>query len=334
MADGKSTTNGKPEGFADDLEKAWDDAPEDDSEVETADEEPEGEESEVEEVEDGLTPPEHWSAADKEAFKALPEEARKPYLDARSSIESGYNSKFQELAAEKKKFGKYQPFDDIFAPYQQELDRLGMTPDTYIRQIMATAAALRDKPKETLAELARVYGVDFSGQAQAAEEEYLDPAAAAEIRRLNAELSTVRKEVKDSLGSVTQAQQTASQRQVDDQWRAFASTSENGKPLFPHADRLKVRIGTELQLMSKEEVDGKAMPEILKIAYSRAAWADDAARQDMMKTSVDLKRKAEVQKAKKAGRVVRSKSDEAPKTPSKAGSWKEGLEETWDQLSG
>lgn len=339
MTDTKGAGNGKPEGFGDDLTKAFEELSADDDgklddgeEAEHEEVEQEADEEEEQVVE--VAAPEHWSDQDKEAFNSLPDEAKPLYLEKVKAIESGYNKKFEEVAQERKTLGRYKPFDDIFAPYQQELDRLGMSPDAYVKSLMATANALRAKPKETLAELARQFGVEFPiDQAQAVEEEFLDPAAAARIRQLEGQITELQRTTTDNLNKLSQANTTASQRQYLETWNSFTTSSQDGKPLYPHAERLKTRIGQELQLMSNEETAGKTLPDLLKLAYDRAAWVDESARADLLKTRQDIQRKAEVQKAKKAGRVVKSKSDGTSKAPAEAGSWKDGLHSAWDELS-
>lgn len=326
----------KPESFGDAMAKAWDEAAEGEAEAKPVEGEQEAAEEEQEAEE--IVAPEHWSDQDKEAFNALPEELRPLYLDKVKAIEGGYNKKFEDLAKERKTLDRYRPFDDLFAPFQVELDRAGLTPDAYVRQLMATATQLRAKPKETLLELARIYGVNdlVNGQAEPAlEDEFLDPAAAAKIRALEQQVTELQRNTTDNLNKLTQANNTASQQQMNDTWNAFSTASQEGKPLYPHAERLKQNVGWELARMAQSgETNGKPITDSLKIAYERAAWADESARQDMLKSREDLHRKAEVQKAKKAQRVVKSKSEAAPKAPSAAGSWKGGLEEAWDELAG
>lgn len=351
--------DGKPDSLMDELSSNYDqladgaDAEEGDGKPD-ADEgsddggsqEQEAADAETGEVEDDeqeaveLEAPEHWSNEDKEAFAALPDEAKPLALDWRKSIEAGYDTKFQELAADRKKIEPYQGFDDVFAPYRHELDRQGLTPEAYVRQLMAVATDLQNDPASTLQRLAQTYGVDF-GQAQAdeaGEDEFLDPAAAARIRELENQLAQFQSQTTDSLNQLTQANTTASQQHYLDTFNAFAKE-------HAHADRLRTQIGFHLQNLTPDEQAGKTMDDMLLMAYERAAWADPDARADLIAAQNkpkdgepakgDGQMKAQVQKAKKAGRVARSKSDGAAQVPearSAAGSWREGVEAVMAEL--
>lgn len=286
-------------------------------------------------------PPDHWSAEDKEAFAALPDEAKPLALDWRKSIETGYDTKFQEVAATKKEIEPFLGFKDVFAPYQQDLDRLGTTPQTYVRQLMQVATDLRNSPAETLARLARDYGVEFpaaQAEDEAGEDEFLDPAAAAEIRALKAEIAGLKQTTQNSLDQFTQANETERNQQIINQFNDFANTQADGKPKYPHAQRLQPQIGMQLQMMSAEETQGKSMNDLMAVAYERAAWSDADARAELLKAQTDngqKTQKTEVQKAKKASRVAKPKADAAanvPNAPSTAGSWLEGVKEAYAEL--
>jgi len=63
-------------------------------------------------------PPEHWSAADRQAFEALPEAAHEPFLALYRRMESGFTPKLQRGAALEKDYGV---LDRIFTPEQRQL---------------------------------------------------------------------------------------------------------------------------------------------------------------------------------------------------------------------
>jgi hypothetical protein len=339
-------------GLADDIEKAWDEIEttteqepiEDDSgrlrdpvtkrfvAKTKSDEEGEdgGEEEPTEQI-PAVAPPEHWSQADKDAFNALPEELKPLYLEKVKSLESGWNKKFEEVANERKSFEGYKAFKEIFDPYQQQLAMAGLTPEAYVRKLLAIGQALEANPEQVIRQLAAQYRVDLGKPADGAEmDENADPEIAA--------LKSAILEQQQMLQALVQQQHQSVARTFEQEWAGFQNAKDaSGNPMFPEAEKLRIRMGQELQV--NPQAPGETMRQALERAYEAVKWTDPDIRKSLLeaearKAEAERQRKADLEKAKKAGdRPVKAKTAPGTDSRSPRGSWREELEQLWDQAS-
>lgn len=349
-------------GFADDLAKAFDEV-EDTSEPEEAnqdtepDVEPQAEPAEPEGSSDAepdsepdtepdteadlepepISAPEHWSQEDKDQFAGLPDDIKPLYLDKVKSIESGYNRKFEDLANDRKSLDPYRALADALEPYKQQMDLQGLTPERYVGQLMAIGEQMRAKPEETIRWLAQTYGVDLAKPDEGGGvDEYADPQLTALEQRVS--------QLQTQLSQSQTNQQQASQDYVERQWQAFVGASgEDGKTLYPGADRLRSVISVKLTTLP--DVPGETPQQAFKRAYDEVKWADPEIRQSLMEAERKAElaktqeaerekaRKADVQKAKKVGRQVKSSGKPTSEAPKQSKDWKEELERQFDQAS-
>ena len=299
--------------------------------------------------------PEHWSEADKSSFSELPDEAKPLYLDKVKSLESGFNRKFEELAQERKELEPYKGFHDLFKPFEQDLATAGITAEQYTRQLVATALQMRQSPEATLTALAQSHGVDLNSVGKpngaSADDEFTDPAISA-LRQENAAL---RQHVQGLSTKIDQSQIQARQASDDSvlkEWAIFTqSKDEQGNELHPHAEALRALVGDELT--RNPPALAETTQQALKRAYETVRWLNSDIRSSLVKSEADkarreaeeaakkaadavkseAQRKADVDKAKKAGRTVKSKSAPVDEAPAESKTWKEEVERQWDEAA-
>lgn len=348
-------------GFADDLSKAFDEV---DSETPADEEDVFGTEVPTEtggdaDILDGEIiddaagvlneAPEHWSQDDKDTFAALPDEARPLYLAKVKSLESGFNRKFEELADERRGLDTYRGFHDLFSPFEEDLASAGITAEQYTRQLVATALQMRQNPEATLASLAQSHGVDLTelvGKLTGADDpddDFADP----DIRVLKDQNQMLREELH---GLATRfdhsqlSQQQSRHQQMLREWDSFASAAdENGHPLYPGAEDLTALVGEEL--LRNPAAFGETPHHAFARAYDTVKWLSPELRQSMLaaerekaRTVADgggheAQRRADVDKARRAGRTIRSKSTPVDEAPRDTPSWKEEVERQWDEAT-
>jgi hypothetical protein len=282
---------------------------------------------------DPTTPPEHWDDRQKQDFEALPTEARPLYLEKTKSLEAGFNRKFEELATERKSLESVKGFKQIFEPLEQQLSMAGTSPEAYTKQLLATAQMLAQDPQGTLQTLARQYGVEMPGKAEAADDldEFTDPA----IRELKAEVAGLKS------GQLNHAQQAANSQQqaVENEWTAFVSAKGEGDvDLYPHADSLRIILGTELT--ANPPSPGETTQDAFKRAYDKHKYSIPEVREREMTAKAkqgdadkEKHRKEALEKAKKAGRNVQSSSAPVGEAKQPAGTIKDELERVWDEAA-
>ena len=266
--------------------------------------------------------PEHWPAADKERFESLGDDHKAWFLDIRKSLETGYQSKFEEVAEYRK---ERQALDGLFQPHDEELALQGTDRVGAIRQLLAAHRSLQSRPGETIAWLAQQYGVDLSqATGQEGEVEYQDPAAAHKLQTLEAQLS----HMQGHLQNQAQAAMTERQRSTNETIDTFRNEVANGALIHPHFDAVRVAMGSLIQ--------SGAAPD-LNTAYDMAVWADPTLRADALAKQSDTaardkgkQRKESVEKAKRASRRVVSRPATAP-APKRSGKLRDDLSDAWDE---
>jgi hypothetical protein len=257
------------------------------------------------------TAPEHWSQTDREAFDALPEEAKPLYLEKIKLLESGFNRKFEEIAGERK---TYESLKEIFGPGEmQQLADANVTLPQYVGRLVSVAKQLQANPYETLHWLAKQCGVQLDGSDLAVLDHAHEVATQAEAEIAQHE------------------QKMAAQKQAyfDQEWLAFQH--EHQVP-----DSLRQAMGVYLSVNPQQP--GETPRQALLRAYEQAKWSDPGIRQSIVEAeiqarTVEAQRKADLAKARNAGRVVRSKTMPGTNSHEPAASWREELERNWDRIS-
>lgn len=305
--------NGQPEEEVVEEEKPLDAAPEE----EVAEETEEPTEEVEEEAPKELQPPEHYSAEDKEKFLAIPNEYRANILDARKSLERGYQSKFDDMADIRR---NDEAIAQIMAPVEQQLNQQGLDRNAGIRMLVAAQQALQNNPAAALAQLVQQYG---GANAQAILGQLnthfgvTTPAPTGEVDEyVEPGMKQLQDQVSQLTGLVTQQQtnsQQAQQADINNQIQLFQEAKDDdGNPKFPHFDTLHTTMGGLMQA---------GIATSMEDAYERAARQDPAIFAEMMKdrdakvvTDLDTHRKETNAKAKASSRDVPTNRS-APDTP-------------------
>ena len=133
------------DGLRADLEDAWD----------TLSAEPEDEDGDGEE----FAPPDHWPAAWRERFEALPAEGRDYALDLHRQFEQAHSERSQALAEREKALDGMEAVDAALAPWRETLAAQGLTDADAVARLMEAQAALENDPGAALAALGEAYGL-------------------------------------------------------------------------------------------------------------------------------------------------------------------------------
>lgn len=234
-----------------------------------------------------VAPPEHWSQIEKDRFEAFVAkagpEAGKMLLDARTSLERGFNEKFRQHAA---KVQTADALDQIFAPLQQDLQHYRMTPLDAVQYLLRVQSQMRRDPASTLLSLAKDYGVDLTKMAASSGPvpaqpgaqpdgseamPFLDTAAERAIGELRQQFGPVQQQIQtiaQTLHATTSALQNAEAQRYQAHVMAFRDAKgADGKLLHPYYDELRL---TMADLMTPR-VQGQApIAGTIEEAYEKA----------------------------------------------------------------
>jgi hypothetical protein len=277
-------------------------------------------------VADSKEPPAHWSAADKETFKTLPEQGQKFVLDRVKAMEGDYTRKTQEIANLKREYG---PVEELFAPHKDVMRQKGFTPRSIIEAWANVEAKLASGPESAVEvirglvhgysippeKLAAALGLTRQQAAQGQQQPGQQPTATENGQpvALPPEVARELQELRQQVGQFGQKFQTIEQREAaqrraieiqqeqaaEDQVNQFRSAKdENGNLLHPHMDEVEALMTSlaHAALASKQPVPS------LQELYETAVYANPSTREKVLtaQKQQEEKRRTDEAKAKAA----------------------------------
>jgi hypothetical protein len=263
--------------------------------------------------------PEHWPAEDREAFVTLPSAAQEYLLKREKQYEQGIQQKAEEL----------KPMQEAFGPYRDILKMRGVDEATAIRTWAAAQQMLDTDPINGFKMLIQQFTPDvqsalmaeFGAGEPADDGAYVDP----EVKRLREERDALRRQNAQSNAQQQQLQQQEALEQVR---RFREETGDDGKPLYPHFDK----VSNDMRAL----LAAGSVPD-LKTAYEKAVWAlpeyrDEIAAQQRKDVEREAAKRREdaAAKAKKTAKSVNGKSS-VPPPPAKVATLRDELLDTWNQ---
>ena len=220
--------------------------------------------------------PEHWPAAEREAFEGLDDNGKDFALAQGRRLEGLHQSRSEELTGKFANLEQYREIDQAMAAQSAQLAQAGLTPATYIGRLMAYEQALRTNPAGALAQLAQDYRVDLatlSTGTPTSEAEYQDPVQVANDQRLN--------RIEANQQAQAQATAQAQQQQNLAQVTAFKDAIDaQGNLLHPHFADVEAAKTADAQAMR-----AAGQPFTLDQLYDRAIWTTQSVREKVLGAS-------------------------------------------------
>lgn len=235
-----------------------------------------------EEAEQPLVAPQHWDDADKETFSSLPRAAQEWALKRDKAIEATITRKTQEVAEQRK---AVEPLLAATKQHEGYLKSIGIPAELAFSTLVATERLLRTGTQEqkanAIAKLISDYGIQLESGAAQPQNNNTQP-----DNRLAQEVQDIRR----SLDGMTR-------QTVASQVEAFAATKDqNGQPLYPHFDKVRVKMG---QMVAGG--DDRPLPEL----YADAIWSVPEVREEMLEAQRQSAATAQTQKARDAAAAAR-----------------------------
>ena len=270
------------------------------------------------------SPLEHWPAEWRGRFEGLPEGAKPYVLDLHKSLEQAHSRRSEALALREKRENGLAEIDAVIAPHREQLRLKGMSEAQAVERLLAAQAILERDPATGIAWLARSYGIAPPSPAA------LPPgdSGASRLGAIEAGQAALMEAFRQQAAGPRDA---ASLQAMEAKLAArVAGANGAGKARFPHFEAVRPQVAALMQ-------SGAA--ESLESAYEQALWANPtlraealAARDATEAEKREAARKAEVAKARRAGRTVQGGSEPARPGLPAARSHREELERVWDQM--
>lgn len=266
-----------------------------------------------------LALPDRYSAEDKAKFDSLPPEGQQIVLDRTSALNAEFTRKTQEIAE------KGRQADSIikeFEPYRDTMARAGMDAPAGARYLLSMNAMYMQDPVKYVLFVAQQSGIDLAQlvSAQTGLDEDGDPI---EVDPAIATLQTQIGDLTSVIQNLSTTSETSQQHTLDAALSTFQNARVEGSPdqlAHPHFEAVREKmahfITTDPALVRLCETDpAKAISQ----AYENAIWTSPELRETMidsekadLATETEQKRQAEVDAAKKSGRVVSSGPSAGP----------------------
>lgn len=255
-----------------------------------------------------IAAPETWADTDKQMWEKVADPEARKWLLGR---EESFNGKLKEAGT------AYQPFQELFAPYEERLKESGQTPAQVTKNLLDAQLVLEQKPIDGMMWLVKHYNIPvdqllaaLGGTAPAKEEgDTEDPLADLDPglkKWLTDQLAPVQ-EFKKGREDQQTAENLRIKTEADNSVKEFLSAvDDKGAPLYPFLKNPEV--GNRISILIKTgQVDiAKAggISPALKEAYDQACRALPGVREDYLKAitpPVDPVTSERLNRAKKAG---------------------------------
>ena len=238
-----------------------------------------------------VSPPEHWSDEDKEAFMRMDDSGREWALRLEKNASKGIQEKSEEL----------KKFRSVIEPYKYLFQ--GVDESQAIKNLLNAQAYLSKDPVEGIKWLMKSYGVDEKQFSADETQEYVDP----EIKALKDQIKQLQSQSESSIREAEQRRQQAMLAEI----AQFRDAEADGKPLHPYFNAVQSVMAGLMQ-------SGRATS--LQDAYQQAVWshpeyrdsevdrkAKELAEQQLaarIKASEDAKKKVSVQGKKSSKKAT------------------------------
>lgn len=275
-------------------------------EAEPAQEEPKLPESEAPEPPSQAVTrvPSSWSPTAKAVWADLPDSVKEAVAKREREIDQGLRQKAGELK-------RYEPLEEVIAPYRQKWTVNGVDEATAVKQLLAASDWLDKDPANAIAYLARQYGVNTGGQPQAQPHPQRAPAQmgqASEYQTLQAELAQIK-------AQLAQTQQAPLEAEI----AAFQND-----PAHLYFENVKADMALLLE-------GGRA--QTLKEAYDMACYMNPEIRPLLTKPQ-PVQNTAKADQAKRAAVSVTGSPASQPNVPKSNGTIEDDIRLAMAEVSG
>jgi hypothetical protein len=249
-----------------------------------------------------IRPPASWSAAAKAAFSTLPLLIQEEAVKRERDVDHGLQQRANELK-------KYEPIDQVLAPYRDKFALAGVRPEQAIQQLLAAQDALEKDPISALLYLARNYGVHPQQFVQSLGQAPVQPTLPPELQHLVQEVTTLKQSLSQREQSEAQAREAALTSQIE-QFRAdpkhlyFENVSEDMALLLQNGRATDLADAYDKACWSNPEV------RTLILADQARAAQEEAGERAKAEQAQATQRAKEARKA--AGSVTGSRGQGAP----------------------
>lgn len=252
--------------------------------------------------------PAHWPAAQREAFAALPPDARKSTLDFVKGFEADYTRKSTELAEDKKFSQSVRSL--ITNDHRAQMRRAGLSDEQGIAHLVSLNDLYTRDPAGYVRMVVERSGLtpqqvfpQFTGDGATQGQQ---PAQADSYQQLYGYLQTVHGE----LEGIKREREQATLRTVNRSIERFAQDKDaEGKQKHPHFDQVQ---GKMVQLLSTPDyIAIEDYGERLQAAYDAAVYLDPTIKSQIVDSEVqkrlrEERQKQDVEKARKAKAPVKA----------------------------
>jgi hypothetical protein len=190
------------------------------------------------ETDKGIEPLKHWNTKIKKKFNECTDSQKEAWKDSFKIIEKGYVKQLNEL---KEDLQSAQPIIEMMEPYKEQLEKLGVTAEKYLSDLVRFDELLGANPAYEIARLIAIYQVPYESLIDYLKVANKDISQEASISKyvnpLKKEISQLKKAIGGGQTSpeIEEAAKEQSDSIINKITMFFEQRDAEGKERYPHA---------------------------------------------------------------------------------------------------
>lgn len=292
--------------------------------------------------EDDIEPPQQWTQAEKDRFRAIKDpEAKRIIIDRDKHQQRAWQARATETNQDVQLAGAVR---DAFRPYAEDLRKENMTEAQAVSNLMLNLKRMNDDPASYIRWVASQKKLDLADIASggpgssADEDDFTDPG----VRALREEMRAMRQEI----GQVTQRDRSQTEQQAADAWmRTFNEMAEEktsaGVERYPYFLDVIGEMSEELANAASQK-GGPLTREDLANLYESKRWTIPVVRDALIQRQAQSRQQSpggQKQTRARAARTTVPSQNAAAPAPKEEAPLNERdvlraqLEQNWDKFS-
>lgn len=266
-------------------------------------------------AEPSFTPPEHYSAAQKEQFGKLPEEAQ-AFVDKRErEVQDAWRSRMTTVNQQVR---RAEQIEQIVKPYEAMMAEHNLAPETAIQNALASAAFAQNDPAGYFRWMSETMGVDLAdianggdGKGGMNEDDFADP----KVQQLQQELAELRNWREQQEQTVQQSTQQQNLQMLEDlESEKNPTTGELVRPFFSDVD-ISGEIVNQIRAANHAGRPLRSKQDLAAL-YDQVVWATPRTRNILLAQQAQQKAAGQSPAKAPSGRTPRDRARAATTVPS------------------
>lgn len=177
-----------------------------------------------------------WNSRIQSVFKAQPSGVQKAWLDSTKLMEKTFVKNLNEM---KEDMLAAEEILSVVEPHYKDIRAIGMTPKTYMTNLIAFDQKLSENPAREIARLLLKFGITYNYLYKAMQQAQIDIRAEEQVMPIIAPIVDELRDLREQLGGVSEETERKTDDTADEVVEGlktfFSQVDGQGEPLYPEA---------------------------------------------------------------------------------------------------